>query len=300
MSKAADQLNIALSAASRRLSLLEREAGVPLIVRRPHGIEPTAAGITMMNYARDVMRLGDKLRSSLAEHRSGIRGYVRVCASSSVLVQRLAQDLSRFVTENPQIKLDLVERPSQSTIDAVLHKQADIGVVVRGFEVEGLATLAYGGDCLAVAVPNDHPFARRRSLSFCEVLSEDLVALEGGTAVHHLLAARARESGRPMRVRVQVRSFEVMSAMVGAGLGIGILPERALQPLANAMGIRLVRLSEPWAKREYAICMLSREELDAPSQRLVEFLTVPESSAAIAKNSVPRATATLRRGAPVA
>ena len=57
MSRAADRLNIALSAASRRVSLLGHQANTPLIVRRPHGIEPTAAGVTMMNYAREVLRL---------------------------------------------------------------------------------------------------------------------------------------------------------------------------------------------------------------------------------------------------
>jgi DNA-binding transcriptional LysR family regulator len=109
MSKAAESLNIALSAASRRLSLLEQELDTPLITRRPPCIEPTATSVTMMNYARDVLRLGDRLKVSLDEHRSGIRSYVRVSASSSALVQRLAKNLSQFVRENPQIKLDLEE-----------------------------------------------------------------------------------------------------------------------------------------------------------------------------------------------
>ena len=95
-----------------------------------HGIEPTAAGLAMMRYARDVLQLGDKLSVSMEEHRMGTRGYVRVCASSSVLVQCLADDLSTFA-ENPDIKLDLEERPSASTIEAVRHKHADLGLIVR-------------------------------------------------------------------------------------------------------------------------------------------------------------------------
>lgn len=283
MSKAAEQLNVALSAASRRVSLLEHEVGLSLIVRRPHGIEPTAAGITMMNYARDVLRLGEKLQGNLDEHRSGVRGYVRVSASSSVLVQRLAKDLSRFAGQNPEIKLDLEERPSMATIDAVLHKQADIGIIVRGFEVDGLTVIDYAGDRLAVAVPKSHPLARQQQLSFAEILDEDMVALESGTAVHRLLSARAAELGRTLKVRVQVRSFEVMSLMIGQGLGIGILPERAIEPLATAMGIKLANLVEPWARREYAICMLSFDDLDVPSRRLIAFLTRREGK----KTSIP-------------
>lgn len=273
ISRAAEQLNIALSAASRRLSLLEHEAGISLVVRRPHGIKPTAAGITMMHYARDVLRLGEKLQSNLNEHRSGVRGYVRVSASSSVLVQRLARDLSGFVSQNPEIKLDLAERPSTATIDAVLNKQADIGLIVRGFQAQGLTLIDYAGDRLAVAVAQSHRFARRQQLSFTELLDEDMVALESDTAIHRLLLARAAELGRSLNIRVQVRSFEVMSLMIGQNLGIGILPERAIEPLAAAMGIRLVNLAESWARREYSICMLSLDDLENPSRRLVDFLT---------------------------
>jgi DNA-binding transcriptional LysR family regulator len=273
MSKAAESLNIALSAASRRLSLLEYELGTPLIVRRPHGIEPTAAGVTMMNYARDVLRLGDRLKVSLDEHRSGIRGYVRVSASSSVLVQRLAKDLSQFVRDNPQIKLDLEERPSEATISAVLNKQADIGVIVHDSQVEGLKIVAYSGDRLAIAVPTNHRFAKRRELRFADILDEDVVALESGTATNKLLSSRAIELGRPMKVRVQVRSFEVMCLMINQSLGIGILPELGARPLSKALGIKLVKLAEPWAQRRYAICVRSLEDIEAPSSRLIEFLT---------------------------
>ena len=272
MSKAAESLNIALSAASRRLSLLERELNTPLIVRRPHGIEPTAAGVTMMNYARDVLRLGDKLKVSLDEHRSGVRGYVRVSASSSVLVQRLAKDLSHFVRQNPQIKLDLEERPSEATITAVLNKQADIGIIVGNDQIEGLKVISYSGDRLAIALPKNHRLAKRRQLRFTDILNEDVVALESGTATHKLLSSRSIELGRPMKVRVQVRSFEVMCLMIHQGLGIGILPELAARPLSEALGIKLVGLAEPWAQRRYAICVREVQDIEAPSSRLIAYL----------------------------
>ncbi|MFL9824842.1 LysR family transcriptional regulator [Rhodoplanes sp. SY1] len=296
MSKASERLNIALSAASRRVSLLEHEVGTQLILRRPHGIEPTAAGITMMNYARDVLRLGEKLQVNLEEHRLGVRGYVRMCASSSVLVHRLAHDLSRFVTANPEIKLDLEERPSESTIDAVLHKQCDLGVIVKSSAVDGLAVIPYEGDQLAVALRGDHPLADRKALAFAHILDEDLVGLESGTAVHRLLSFRARELGRVMKTRVQVRSFEVMCLMISEGLGVGVLPEKAVQPLAAAMGLRLVRLAEPWAAREYAICVLAGEEPPPPARRLIDFLTDRPSPPPKRTRFSPRGTG--RKGRP--
>lgn len=273
ISKAAESLNIALSAASRRLSLLEQEAKVPLIVRRSHGIEPTAAGITMMNYARDVLRLGDKVRTNLDEHRLGVRGYVRVSASSSALVQHLAKDLSSFAQANPEIKLDLQERPTDATIAAVMSKQSDIGIIVHGsLTATGLDVIDYASDRLAVALPSRHALARRRSLRLADILDEDAVSLESDTATYRLLSARAAELGRPMRVRIEVRSFEVMCVLVGQGLGYGILPEQVAQHLAQWMGLAVVRLAEPWAQRHHAICIRGREDIALPAQRLIDFL----------------------------
>ena len=273
MSKAAEHLNLALSAASRRVSILEQEVGAPLIVRRSHGIEPTAAGVTVMNYARDVLRLGEKLRISLDEHRLGVRGYVRVSASSSVLVQRLARDLSVFVRDNPEIRLDLQEQPSELTMAAVLNKKVDIGIIVRDAPAEGLRVIDYSGDRLAIALPKSHPLSRRPSLKFVDILDSEMVALESGTATHRLLSSRAAAAGRAMKVRVQVRSFEVMCLLINQGLGVGILPELAAKPLTRALDIRTVKLDESWAWRDYAICVRAFENLEAPDSRLIDFLT---------------------------
>ncbi len=273
ISKAAEGLNIAMSAASRRLSLLEQEAKMPLIVRRAHGIEPTSAGITMMNYARDVLRLGDKLQANLDEHRLGVRGYVRVSASSSALVQHLSKDLSSFARSNPEIKLDLQERPTDATMAAVMNKQSDIGIIVLGSQTTaGLKLIDYASDRLAVVLPPQHRFANRRSLRFIDILDEDAVSLESDTATYRLLSAKASEAGRPMRVRVEVRSFEVMCTMVGQGVGYGILPEQVVRHLAKALGLAVVRLAEPWAKRSHAICVRAREEMALPAVRLIEYL----------------------------
>ena len=272
LSKAADRVNIAVSAASRRLRLLEDELGAVLVTRLPHGVEPTHAGVTTLRYARAVLRLADQLVSSMAEHASGVRGRVRVFASSSALVQRLAQDLAAFMRDNPQIKVDLEERPTGETLEALTRKQADLGVVVRGAPTPGLVTLPYAQDRLALAVFPGHRLFVRKTVRFADIIGEEFVALDAGTAVHRLLVEKAREQAAVLRLRVQVRSFEVMCQMVSQGLGVGILPDSALRPLAEALGLRLIGLDEAWARREIDICVPAQEEPDAPTARLLAAL----------------------------
>ena len=253
LSRAAESLNLALSAASRRLKLIEDEVGAPLVKRLPHGFEPTAAGFAVFRYAQMVLHLGDQLSANIADLKSGVRGRVRVFASSSALVQRLAADLAAFAQAHPEIRIDLEERPTADTLEALDRKSADIGVIVRGPPLSGLASFPYAKDRLAVAVNRRNPLAGKQAVRLIELVEEDFVALEVGTAVHRLIDEKARALGHFLRLRVQVRSFEVMCQMVAQGLGIGILPEAALRPLAEALGIALVRLDEPWAERDLDI-----------------------------------------------
>jgi DNA-binding transcriptional LysR family regulator len=60
--------------------------------------------------------------------------------------------------------------------------------------------------------------------------------------------------------------------MIQAGLGIGILPEAAARAFAAPMGLRLVKLTDPWATRKMYVCVRSRASLPAPAKLLVEHL----------------------------
>lgn len=272
LSRAAARLNIAVSAASRRIRLLEDDVGAALVTRRPHGVEPTVAGLSMLRYGRTAIQLAEQFAAQMAEHREGVRGRVRVFASSSALVQRLAGDLAGFSRSHPDIKLDLEERPTVETVEAVQRRQADVGIIVRGTATEGLLTYPYTVDRLAVAVAAGHALTERTQVRFDALFDEDIVSLNVGTAVHRLITDRAREAGRYLRLRVHVRSFEVMCQMIRHGLGIGILPENALRPFAEALGLHLVALDEPWAQREIAICVPAGVRTEPPAARLLTFL----------------------------
>ncbi|OYW51818.1 MAG: transcriptional regulator [Rhizobiales bacterium 12-68-15] len=272
LSRAAERTHIALSAASRRLKLLEDQAGLALVRRLPHGVEPTPAGLTTLAYAESVLHLADRYVAAVSDLRSGARGTVRVSASSSALVAGLATDLAAFARSHPDIRIDLDERPSADTIEAVTRKQADVGVIIRGQALDGLSSFPYSRDRLSVVLVPEHPLAYRTAVSFRELMDEDFVLLEVGTAVNRLVVERARDLGRHLKVRVQVRSFEVMCQMVRQGLGVGILPEAALRPLVTALDLRLVHLDEPWAVREIDVCVRQGETPSRATDHLLKAL----------------------------
>ena len=121
-------------------------------------------------------------------------------------------------------------------------------------------------------MPRRHSL-RARALAFAKLLDHDFVGLESNTVISRLMLAEARRAGKPLRLRVQVKSFDVLARMVQAGLGIGVLPEAATAAFARPMGLRLVSLTDPWATRKMFVCVRQYAALPAPARQLVDHLT---------------------------
>lgn len=270
LSKAAEQSHIALSAASRRIALLEEMYGVPLLFRTPSGVDPTPAGAVLAGHVRTLLAEVGMMNADLATFTDGVRGQVRFFANTSALGRGLPDALASFNAAFPGIRLEVRESRSRKIVQAVRAGAADVGVIMAGVSTEGLELHPYHGDRLVVVVPPDHPL-QGDTVRFDEVLDYDLVSLDKTTAMSRALEEAAADAGRPLRLRVQVQSFHAVCRMVAAGLGVGILPELSGITYQQGFGLRTLTLDESWAQRQMYICT-RKETLALPARRLVEHL----------------------------
>ncbi|MGZ5111810.1 MAG: LysR family transcriptional regulator [Usitatibacter sp.] len=271
ITKAAKTSHIALAAASRRIAQLEDQFGVQLLYRTAKGVEPTPAGNAVLFHARALMEQVDRMSAEVSDYSKGAKGMVRVQANASALAQYLPGDLAAFNAAHPAIKVSLEEERSGAIVEAVRAGATDVGIVMEGAEAEGLELYAYRTDTLVAVVPRKHP-VRARRLAFAKLLDHDFVGLESNTVISQILLAQASRAGKPLRLRVQVKSFDVVARMVQAGLGIGVLPEAAARTFAGSMGLRLVSLTDSWATRRMSVCVRQYATLPAPARQLVDHL----------------------------
>ena len=110
-------------------------------------------------------------------------------------------------------------------------------------------------------------------MGFAEVLDQAFVMLHAGSAIHTFTTNAAAALGRHLDVRIQVRSFEAVCRMVGAGVGIGLVPRgAALQVAGLSEPPVLVELDEPWAQRDLQICVRKGAVLTGFAAALVAHL----------------------------
>lgn len=279
----AEATHMTLASASERILAMESSLGVDLLVRQRRGVALTAAGRVLLHHTRRILMQVEQLQAELGDLGQGIRGHVRILCNSSALSEHLPVTLSEFLARHPGISIDLEERPSTAIADALRHDLCDIGVAADSVDLEGLDRRPFRADPLALIVPLDHPLASRGRLAFRESLDLAFVGLTEGSALQAHLAEQARRLGRRLAYRIRLGSFEAVCRVVGQGTGVGVVPAAVAQRCARGARIRLLPLTDDWARRTLMICTRAGAPLTQAARELVDFLVAGSGIVAGAK-----------------
>lgn len=272
IARAAERSHTVASAVSKRVSDLEDNLGGPLLLRGAKGVELTTAGHALLARARVLLHQAAQLDDEMRRHASGTRGYVRMFANMSAIVEFLPDALASFATQHPDIHVHLEEHVSSAIATAVADNSADLGIVSELPAIDGLATVPFRTDDLVVVLKPDHPLAKRDSMAFAELTNEPFVGLHAGSSLHRLLTRAAMEAERSLNWRVQVTSFDAACAMVASGLGVSIVPRAAASLYIRSLSLASVPLTDTWARRQLFLCIRSGAPLHSAAKLLYDHL----------------------------
>ena len=268
----AQRSNLALAAASTRIRNMEATLGVALLTRGRQGVTPTQAGRTLLQHARTILRQAERLHEDLDAYGGGLGSQIRVLSNTNALTEFLPEALSSFLAAHPNVSVDLEERLSDEIVGLIAEGVADLGIVAGTVDARSLETHPFRRDRFVLVVARGHSLAKRENIAFEDVLAHDFVGLDRASALQRFLAGKAMRIGRPLRLRVQLRSFDAVCRLVECKVGIGIVPETTAHRVAKAMAIVIVPLTDSWAVRELTICVRAMNDLPLYARHLVEHL----------------------------
>jgi DNA-binding transcriptional LysR family regulator len=282
LTRGAERSHMSLPAASVRIKNLEEGLGSKLLYRTSQGVTLTPPGQAFAHHARQVLHQLEQLHGDLQEYAQGVKGHLRVFASTTAITEFLPAVLRSYLSTHPDVNVDLRERLSGDIVRAVSEGKTDIGIVSGTVRTEGLEVVPYRKDRLVLAVPAGHALATAgaQALPFVDTLAFDHVGLHEATAIHAFLHRIAGDMHRTIKLRIQVGSFEAACRMIEAKVGIGILPESAANRYRQTMDIHVIQLADDWALRHLHICMRSFDLLPAFARELVDLLREDAASEA--------------------
>lgn len=280
--RAAAEAHLTASAVSKRLAHLEAQVGTSLLTRRRHGVEPTPAGESLREHARELLLGAQRIERDMAAFAAGVRGQVRLLATASVMAAHLVDDVAGFLAQSAHegIRVELASRSGAQVVQGILDGVASLGICwhsPHGADLRGLAHAPYRSDRLGLVVPRGHALAGRARVRLAQALDNPFVGLPVDSAVQALMLRAATELGHTLRYRMIVTDFEAALRVVATRLAVSVMPVAVALPRVDSLDLAVVPLDEDWAERRFAICYRDESDL-GPAARLLRDHLVREAA----------------------
>lgn len=258
------------SAVSQQLKILEREAGVPLTERSGRGIVLTGAGRALARTAADVAVAIERAEAVWEDFRSKPRGEVTLTIFPTG-GQMLLPQLLTAIDDVPGLTLTCSDLDSH--VSDIADLTADYDVVVAdspgqlpAWSERGLTVVPLMREPLDVALPEDHPLGRKKSLTPADLVDEAWIGTPVGLPFDRILRGIEAANGTPARIVQRFADNGIVESLVSAGHGIGILPRYTTRDHENGLitrplvGVRASRLIS---------VLLRPDRAERPSVRVV-------------------------------
>jgi DNA-binding transcriptional LysR family regulator len=273
LTRAAEKSFLSVPSASLRIKQLEESLQTQLVIRHAKGLQLTQAGETLLRHARTVLQQLEVLHADLRPYAKGVKGRIRLQANSTATNTFLADALSAFLNDNPEVDIELEEQPSKEVISAVAKGSADLGIVAGTVAADELDVLPlYSDELVVIAHPHD-PVTRHTSIRLADMLDDcRFVGLNQFNSIQVFLENLAHGMGKRLNLRIQVGSYDAVCRMVVAGAGVAILPRAFADGYAGRERLRYLPLQDKWARREISLVRQHGRLLPAFGEALIQHL----------------------------
>jgi len=273
---AAAALHHTPSAVSQQIAALERGAGAVLVERSTRGVTLTDAGRVLLATADAIHAELQVAAQQLRALRAGGPQALTVVTFPSAGEPLLAPALTALTGSSQPVEVTVIEAEPEQALGSIRDGQADLALVYHFHTpapprawpaAAGPGTYtALAADHLRLLVPAGHPLAGRSAVSLAEFAGERWI--HGWGEVGGVLDMLAAVSGFQPRVACRSSDYSFMSALVGAGVGVALVPGLALTGRPDVRDIQIT----PQPTRYVGAYLPQRHQPNPAAERLLAAL----------------------------
>lgn len=226
--RAAAQLDIAASAVSRQLGLLESALDATLLERRRDGVRPTPVGEMLLDYCAQRTELDRHFSDMLDAYQRLETGLISLRVGEGFVGDLIDHPLREFTEAHRGVRLEVDTGSTREIIDAVVNDEAHIGLMYHEQAHPHLRFWHSTLQPLVLLMSSLHPLSDATSPVTMDMLSEYPLALwHPGHGVRQLVDEAFKDAGKRAKVGIQTSSLEVLKHSARAGLSLTLLPRFA-------------------------------------------------------------------------
>jgi len=276
LGQASQLLHIAQPALSQQLFILEREFGLPLLIRNKRGVTPTEAGRTLYTHAQVILRQFEQAQSDVKCSGKLLSGKVSIGLPPGIATTLLPLPLLKKAREeHPLITLHLNENLGTTLLDLVLTGRMDMAVLYGAPPVYGIRSKHLLDEALFVVIPASEPLTNHATggaMPLAKLRDVNLILPRPYNCLRRYLDEAFANSGVTPRIVAEMESAVTLTAAIQAGLGATILPYSAAQAVSASSHGKLFRLTNPSVDVPLALCESDHLRTSEPAAAIRDLL----------------------------
>lgn len=229
--KASQKLRVSQPSISKVIKTLENELNVTLLERTGREIELTDAGRAVFEKAQHVVLEFQDLASELSEVCNLQRGEITIGLPPMVGARFFPKVIGHFRQAYPLIQIKLIEVGSKQIEAGVEAGTLDIGVIALPASQDGFEVFPFVNEALCVVLYHDHPLAGNAALPLAALKEEPFVLYKEDFSLYDHILSQCQARGFRPAIACQSSQWDFIGEMVGARLGVALLPETICKEL---------------------------------------------------------------------
>jgi DNA-binding transcriptional LysR family regulator len=256
-SRAAEKLHVTQPSISAQIRSLETHLGHRLLERGGGKVTLTAAGRVFEPFAENTLSKLNHMVLTLADLERLPRGALTVSANDSTALYVLPVFFSKFRKQYPRVALNIVRAERTKTLELVLDREVEFGVVSLPLKDKRLHVEVIHTDEFVLVVPTNHAFAALESVTLQQVAQQKLLLLKQGRKREYLDELFEQDKLYP-RIAMELDSNELLKRLILKEMGIGFLPRINVVDEVRAGTLKIVAIENVSISRQLAL--ISRKD----------------------------------------
>jgi LysR family hydrogen peroxide-inducible transcriptional activator len=239
--KAADYCEVTQPTLSSMIQKLEDELGVKLFDRKRQPIQPTKAGMTVIEQAWKVLLRARKLKEMVEEEKQSLQGTFNIGVLPTVAPYLVPRFFPQLMNQYPETDVRITEMKTEDMRKALMHGDIDAGILARvdGLDSMDCHTLYY--EQFYAYVAEGDPLCDIEAIKPADLSGEYLWLLDEGHCFSDQLVKFCNlKSASRSKKCYNLGSIETFMRIVENGKGVTFIPELAIPQLDDSQR-RLVR-----------------------------------------------------------
>ena len=269
---AASELFISQPAVTAQVKSFEEFCNLKLFKKRGRRVYLTYEGKSLYAYAAKIFKFEKEVENVIDDMRELKRGILSLGTTKAYARYFMPLMITTFHKNYPKIKIQLNEGSSLDMIHSLLDLKIEVAVIAKAEDNPEINFFPFSQEEMAVIVSVNHPFAKRKSVTFKDLAEEPFIMKEKGSGTRKLVEESFEKEDCLPDILMETSNTEFIKQLVQRGEGVSFVVREAVAAELNDNKLAAVQLSGPKIYLGVTIAYLKGQILSPSAKAFVDTL----------------------------